>query len=180
MLETYALISDDQQEIYGWLHNASYYWRNDVNNSCVQSLLDSSNVIEKCIVGDNTEIGRNEPPRDYGQDRHSDKYSSRGGFQQISGGMEDNPSFILEDVLKGRGKNRIWYKVEFYSTRPVEDLKPIKGFDQVVRAGFRKKLKIVVPNLNDANPDVAYKITIAGLGKKKNEIQRPKQGVRWF
>jgi hypothetical protein len=181
LLETYALISDDQQEIYGWLHNASYYWRNDVNNPCVQSLLDSSNVIEKCIVGDNTEIGRNEPPGDYAQ-RHSDKYSSRGGFQQISGGMENNPSFILQDALKGGGKNRIWYKVEFFSTRSGENLKSIEGFDQVVRAGFGKKLKIVVPNLNDSNPDVAYKITMIGFGKKETEIRKPNKemGVRWL
>lgn len=175
LLETFALISEDNKEIYGWLHNASYFWRNDINNECLQSLLDSSNLVQPCAVGDNMRLGRNERATDYANDRHSDKYTSKGGFQPINGDLKNNPSFKVNKVLKGRGKNRAWYKVNFYSTQPGDNLVIISS--QYIRAGFGKNLKITIPNLNDEHPDVAFQITFVKRGKTK-PINRPPP--RWL
>ncbi len=170
-IETFALISDDLQEIYGWLHNASYYWRNLANQStCIQSLLDSSNLATDCFVGENMRMGRNESPRDYARSRHNDKYTDKGGVQHIDYGLEKNPFFVIEEAKKGCGKNRTWYKVEFFSTRPSDNLLPLRRYDQIVRTRAGRKLYITVPNLDDQNPDMAYKITFLSKGKKQPNL----------
>jgi hypothetical protein len=168
-IESYQLINEKKDKIIGWLHNATYYWRNEaVVNTCLQGLIDSSNLENPCTVAEDMVMGRNESPRDYNRDYHLDKYTSKGGFQPIRSnrGLEYNPTFKVENVNFSRGKNKHWYRVEFYSTQRERPIEPIHHAKQIVRANFFKDLVINVPNLDDMNPDVAFKITY--LGRSKN------------
>ncbi len=159
-LEVFALKSDDEKEVYGWLHNATYYWRNLAkDNLCVQGLLDSSNVEIKCMVGDNIQMGRNESPRDYANERHKDRYSDH-GVQPISQGLEKNPTMKIKDLLKKDGKQKVTYIVKFYATGPDENLKLLPEYTQKVQVGWGKNLKIQVPNLDNEHPDLAFTISL--------------------
>ena len=172
-IESFQLISEKQEKIIGWLHNATYYWRNiAVNDTCLQSLIDSSNLSFPCFVGSDTYLGKNDSPRDYARDIHEDKYTSKGGFQPISNaqGIKFNPIFKVENIKSNRGKKKYWYKVEFYSTQPNAKMAKIEGATQIVRANFFNDLVIHVPNLDANNPDVAFKITLLEKEKSSNRL----------
>lgn len=159
-VEVYALMSEDDTEVYGWIHNATYYWRNLApNNLCIRELLDSSNISTKCMVGDNIQMGKNEPRQDYNTDRHEDRFVNL-GVQPITGGLENNPSFKIGDLLKKVGKGRASYIITFYKTGANDQLQPLPEYTQTLQVGFGKNLKIVVPNLDDAHPDLAFKIQL--------------------
>lgn len=160
-LEVYALIREDQQEVYGWLHNATYYWRNLAPNSpCIQGLLDSSNLEMTCVVGENIPIGRNETPRDYARGIHTDKYSEK-GVLPIDKGLGKNPSFKIKGVEKRKSNEKIVYRIDFYSTNPNDNLAHLPEYTQELKANLANNLKFTVPNLDDKHPDLAFKITIA-------------------
>jgi len=174
-LETFQLVSEKKDRIIGWLHNATYYWRNiAVTDTCLQSLLDSSNLSSACFVGSDTFLGRGDSHRDYARNIHEDKYTSRGGFQPISNskGIENNPTFKVENVKFSRGRNKYWYRVQFYSTDPNKPMESISETTQIVTANFFKDLLIHVPNLDINNPDLAFKITLLGRSKKASDLQR--------
>tara|TARA_R110000737_G_scaffold233265_1_gene246555 strand:+ start:21802 stop:23916 length:2115 start_codon:yes stop_codon:yes gene_type:complete len=175
MIESFQLKNEKKDRIIGWLHNASYYWRNEaVNSTCLQGLLDSSNLENPCVVGEGIALGRNDSPRDYAREFHEDKYTSKGGFQPIQskGGIEDNPIFKVENVNFSRGRNKHWYKVEFFSTQVGKALEPIAGSTQIVRANFFKDLVIHVPNLDNSHPDVAFRVSYLGRSKKAESLTR--------
>jgi hypothetical protein len=175
LIESYQLVNEKKDRIIGWLHNASYYWRNEaVNSSCLTGLIDSSNLENPCVVAENIVMGRNESPRDYAREYHEDKYTSKGGFQPIHSteGIIKNPTFKVENVNFSRGKNKHWYKVEFFSTQYGQTMIPMSESTQIVRANFFKDLVIHVPNLDDANPDVAFRITYMGRSKKVENLSK--------
>lgn len=160
-LEMYALVNENENEAYGWIHNATYYWRNLApTNSCIASLLDSSNVNFDCKVGDNMTMGRREEPRDYARDNHKDRYSDK-GVQPITGGLDKNPSFKIEDLSRKVDGKKVTYQIDFYATGPDQKLEHLTAYTQKIRVGiWSKYLKITVPNLDDAHPDLAFRITI--------------------
>ncbi|MEY3236712.1 MAG: hypothetical protein RI883_813, partial [Bacteroidota bacterium] len=54
LIENYALKSENDERVLGWVHNASYYWRNLANDlPCIEELVNSNKLIEPCIVARN-------------------------------------------------------------------------------------------------------------------------------
>jgi hypothetical protein len=160
-LEMFAMVSEDEKEAYGWIHNATYYWRNLApTNSCIRSLLDSSNVDMQCMVGDNMQMGRREEPRDYARENHKDKYSDK-GVQPIIGGLKNNPNFKVKELTRKIKGKKVTYRVDFYATGPDQKLEHLNEYTQTIKVGFWSKyLKITVPNLDDIHPDLAFKISV--------------------
>lgn len=170
-VESFQLVSENKERILGWLHNATYYWRNEAaTNPCIQSLLDSSNLVTPCVVGGGLLVGRKEQPRDYAREFHKDYYTDNGGIQPIySSNIIKNPTFKIENVNGGRGKNKCWYQVEFFSTDANHSMQPIDG-TQIVSANLFRDLIIYVPNLDNNNPDVSFKINYIGKGKTPDNV----------
>lgn len=187
LLENYALKSNDNERVLGWIHNASYYWRNLANDlPCIQNLVETNNPGQPCIVAknpyfnsknSNTINGCNaseyydistENHTEFGHERYKDFYTDKGGAKQIDNGstIESNPTFNIVDLKKSKGSKKHWYKIEFYTTIG-DKLEKLHAATQFVYTNGGGTLKPHVPDLNDENPDFAYKISYFGIFQKK-------------
>ena len=194
LIENFALKSYNDERVLGWVHNASYYWRNMANDlPCLQELVNSDKLIEPCIVAKNNYYNpknKNEingaPISEYhdiskenhsgfNNSRYKDSYTDKGGARPIEeqGGFLNNPTFTVSSLKKSSGSKKNWYKIEFFYTHG-SNLNVVNEFTQIIHTEVNGDLKPHVPNLNDANPDYAYKITYIGRYKKNAEILKVK------
>jgi hypothetical protein len=194
LIENFALKSDNDERVLGWVHNASYYWRNMANDlPCLQELVNSNKLSEPCIVAKNNyynpknknEINgapiseyhdiSKENHSDFKNSRFKDSYTDKGGTRPIEeqGGFLNNPTFTVSSLKKSSGSKKNWYKIEFFYTHG-SNLNVVNEFTQIIHTEVDGDLKPHVPNLNDANPDYAYKITYIGRYKKNAEILKVK------
>ena len=152
-IENFALKSENDSLIIGWVHNATFYWRNlNGKNACVQSLLDSSTLSEPCMVEPNYDLNR-ETNKNFQNKRYKDKYSDDGGALELYESF-----FEIKDVSRKMNGEKITYQVDFYRIQKGEMLH-LPDDSQVVQANRFGKLKIMAPPLDYDNPDYAYKIT---------------------
>jgi hypothetical protein len=194
LIENFALKSSTDERVLGWVHNASYYWRNLANDvPCIQELVISNKLSEPCIVARNfnykaknkNEINgaplseyhdiSKENHSDFNNNRYKDRYTDKGGAKEIkaAGGFLKNPTFTVSSLKKSTGLKKNWYKIEFYYTHG-SNLDVVSEFTQILHTEVDGDLKPHVPNLTDTNPDFAYKISFIGKHKKKAEILKVK------
>lgn len=187
-IENYCLVSNDQERALGWVHNATYYWRNLADNSCISNLVsgesaqsppcrvapdpygfDPSDRPYECLPRKwhnmyNPEV---ENLKDFAKEQFTDYYTSRGGASPLGDEKElvKNPTFVVSG-LKASGlskKKRNWYRVEFYSTKASHTSpEPISEYTQELVSRPSGKLGVNIPPLNDEHPDFSYKISFIG------------------
>ena len=165
-IESYALVSKNKDTILGWVHNATYYWRNLVDEMpCLQDLLAKGKLTSKCIVGEGHDLNE-EGLGDYNLPRFEDDFTFSGGVQPIiSDRIVDNQTFKVKHLKKSFGFSKNWYEVTFYEVN-AKKLVEAKQFTQTVSSNFNGSIKIHVPNLNQVNPDYGYKVRWIGKREK--------------
>lgn len=169
-IENIYLLSENQEHVLGWVHNATFYWRNlEKEHPCIKELIDKSKLTYPCIVGDGYDIN-NEGAGDYAGARFHDNYTEKGGALEISStNMEDNPTFKISGLKSSKGREKNWYKIEFYSTNGTT-LKLEESATQVLSSSWSSTITPNVPNLDKVNPDYAYKVIYLGKSKAKPAI----------
>jgi hypothetical protein len=172
-LENITMVSEDETRALGWVHNATYHWRNlEQTNDCIADLIDNGRFDSLvCTVESGIKIAvGNEQPEI--KEKNVDLYTDRGGVVDIvnENPMEDNPTFEITG-LKGNGNRTYnpwakqhWYRVSYYNTRGAVSEKPV--FIQVLATNSFGKLKPNVPNLDSDNPDYSYKVEYLGKFSK--------------
>jgi hypothetical protein len=166
-IENFSLVSENQERILGWVHNATFFWRNLGKDSpCIQEVLEKGKMTYSCFVGEGYDIN-NDGPGDYTNKTYEDDYTNKGGAQTISNeNLDDNPIFEINNLRKSIGSEKNWYKIEFYSTNG-KTLILETSLTQILPTNLFSTLKPHVPNLDKINPDYAYKISFIGKSKNK-------------
>ena len=166
-LENIALVSENKERALGWIHNATFYWRNlEKESPCIQELISKSKLTYPCFVVGGYDIN-NEGPGDYDRKSYEDDYTCKGGAQEIKSSTNflDNPTFELTNLKSSFGSRKNWYKIEFYATNG-KKLELINQFTQVVSSTIFSKIKIHTPDLDKINPDYSYKVSYLGKYEK--------------
>lgn len=166
LIETYYLRSEDQEYILGWVHNASYYWRNMYDqNSCIDELVQSATISTPCVYPDGW-IQDGTTTNEFSDILYTDSHTSSGGATPIqnSVGPEYNPTFEIHGLKFNPFQflpfaKKHWYQVDYYDTY---NLGPIVE-TQVVATNMLGVLKPNVLNLDDAHPDYGYKVSYLGF-----------------
>ncbi len=166
-IEMLALTSENQERVLGWVHNATFYWRNlESEYPCIKELIDRSQLKYGCIVGDGYDIN-SEGPGDYAGQRFKDAYTESGGAQPISSEkLENNPTFKISGLKASYGREKNWYKIEFYQTNGTKLILDPK-YTQILSSNARSAISPNVPNLDKENPDYSFKVTFLGKSKEK-------------
>lgn len=192
LIENFALVNESKDQVVGWVHNASYYWRNlGQTNECMNHLITSTTAESKpcyfAVDKDGFPYDFNEYaciPRVYNDVYHheavtgfegfTDNYSKEGA--QAINYETDALSFEISGLKKSTMKlfksNRHWYKIEFYSTVANENTQvPVSTFTQILMTSSSGKLSPIAPTMDGVHPDYSYKIVY--LGYKKEEEVKP-------
>ena len=167
-IENFALVSENKERALGWVHNATFYWRDLFTlNPCIKELLDNNGVLKKpCETEDESAaLGSNTMGYTYDNKEFMDKFSRAKGAQEV------HANFVIKG-LKGNGNriynpwaNQHWYKISYYSTRGEFDESSIMQIESTNAFG---KLKPKAPKMGLNNSDYSYKIEYMGFLKKKN------------
>lgn len=168
-IENFALVSENQERVLGWVHNATFYWRNlEPEYPCIKELVDKSKLSYPCMVGDGYDLNT-EGPGDYAADKYKDDYTENGGTQTISTEViATNPTFKISGLKKSRGAQKYWYKVEFYAVNGTKLVMDASATQTISSDAFGS-ITPCVPNLDKVNPDYSYKVVYLGKAKKAPE-----------
>lgn len=166
-LENFALRSENKERVLGWIHNATFYWRN-LNEPCIQQLLDSGKVENPCELQDKSPAlgSRVISFYNYSNPNFEDAYSNKEGAQEVI----DRPIFKVKGLKRNFNQlynpwaKKHWYKISYYVTHGEVDSTPIETM--VISTNILGKLKPRVPELTKENPDYSYKIEYEGLEKR--------------
>ena len=170
MLENFALVSEPKDTILGWVHNATFYWRNLLNeNSCVAEIVNLDSLKYPCFVGEGHDVNQ-EPKGNFKDNRFNDNYTIEGGSKAIKNkSIQENPCFQVSHLRRSSFARNQWYKVVFYHVNG-GDLKVHETATQLVSSSIFGKIKVHTPNLDNENPDYAYKIFWIGSSKKREGL----------
>lgn len=179
-VENYSLVSEDGLKAMGWVHNATYYWRNlAAVTPCIQNLVDGK-VKENapCHCAQDPSGSKNpyvfprryidmyehENTQGYNYEKIPDAYTEKGAIPIVSTDPKDNPEVKISGFKKSSwGKQKSWYRIEFYNTRTANS-EPVSALTQRVSTSIFGQIRFRVPNLDQENPDYAYKIIYLGEG----------------
>lgn len=186
-LEHFALKQDNEEHVFGWIHNATFYWRNmAASNPCLQNLINGTTVNNTpcyyrvdpngypfsqlgyaCPI-EHSDVYKHEDLKGFDHPKLKDAYTDNGGAQVIqnTNGNANNPTFKIMD-LKSSGlfSKKQWYKIEYYYTSGETTGIAIKE-TQILSTNRRGILEPHVPNLDFEHPDYAYKVVYLGKYKK--------------
>ena len=182
MLENFALQDEKKEHVIGWIHNATFYWRNLADsNPCLINLVDektdlntpcyfskdpygySFSMLGKACPIEHNSVYEHEDLTGFDHPKLKDKYTDKGGAQTIqnSSGMRQNPTFKLKELKTSGLNKKHWYTVEYYFTEgEVAGKAPIEA--QTISTNALGTLEVNVPNLDFNHPDYAYKVTYLG------------------
>jgi hypothetical protein len=188
-LENFALKSENKERVLGWVHNATYYWRNLANdNPCIQNLVNDSYFLNSpCNVAQdpygfpiNYNIWDFCSPReyhrmynpavelyltDYDSEIYEDHFTNDGGTQSLPFWT----TFTIKDLKVSGLIKKHWYQIDFFYTH-LNNLIPVSGFNasQTIHTDVFSRLNPQLPiSSNSANTaDFCYKITYLGHYKK--------------
>ena len=165
-IENFALTSESKERVLGWVHNATFYWRNMSDlKPCIQELLDSGKVENPCELEDKSPAlgSRVISFYNYNNPNFEDRYSNKEGAHELLDesifkikGLKRNFNRLLNPWAK-----KHYYKISFYTTHGEVDTSAVAT--SVISANIFGKLKPHVPELTNANPDYSYKIEYVGL-----------------
>jgi hypothetical protein len=153
LIENYALKNEKKTKVIGWVHNATYYWRN-ISSSCMDELMNKGYFETPFQLNDGYVIGKKKKERtDF--NRCSDSYSSK-GVQDIT-----DETFKVKGLIKRKifGKGH-WYQIQFYSTINNQEVD-----NKTYKTNIWGKLKPVFPKSEEQ--DFSYKINYVGESKKE-------------
>lgn len=189
-IENYALKRADSEHVIGWIHNATFYWRNLANElPCLQELVDSNKLLNPCYVAKNKHFNpanvgeiniceysekhnvNLEINTEYDHSRYKDHFTDKGGAIDLGDTCDilKNPIFVINDLKPSFGAKKNWYKIEYYYTKGNSLVINTKA-TQVLHTNSEGELKPHVPLMNANNPDYAYKIVFVGRSKRKADI----------
>jgi hypothetical protein len=183
-IENYHLVTGNKERVLGWLHNATYYWRNQAGSgTCIQNLINGNQSSNPpCIViedpygyppngnqfpwSETDENHHGNLNADFGAARYSDNYSPDG--QSVG----PNEEYKIKDLKPQPilSNKHHWYRIDYYPTQGSSGwgqvLYNLSAWEHTNLAG---NLKPKVPTLDANNPDYAYKVTYLGKYKNQNE-----------
>jgi hypothetical protein len=194
-IENFTLVSSNKESAMGWVHNATYYWRNLWDeNPCVRNILEGKTSDNQPCYYARDEHGH--PFQKYGtpcpwnhvdvyvhenlsgfdKKEFKDKYTDEAGSVPIVRHEKGRtPTFEISGLLGAASPKKHWYRVEFFSTH-TNELKHMKSLDRVIHTSAGGDLDIEVPNLDSATPDYAYKVVYIGRSTKarmKKKLKNP-------
>jgi hypothetical protein len=201
-IENFVLVSKNKDRALGWVHNATYYWRNLAtdNGGCIQNLVDNSPFSNPPCFFDidpfgfpyvNNDQGYDAPQpwnHVYANDHESsagldnsdydDDFTNEGGWVLVGANFEEE---ILIKKLKvsGVGSKKHWYRIDYYVTR-LEDQIPIHSGTngtQTIHTNILGRLRPKIPVMGNTNPDFAYKVTYLGHYKNYSENTKDSSDV---
>lgn len=192
-LEHYALEQENKERALGWIHNATFYWRNMVErNSCLKNIIEGtssnntpcyfrvdpnghpySKLGYACPI-EHSDVYKHENLKDFDHPQLKDAFTEKGGAQIIhcTEGNSKNPTFRISN-LKSSGlfAKKHWYSVQFYYTQG-NNFGVVANETQVLSTNRRGMLEPHVPNLDFENPDFAYKAIYIGEYKKSERSDK--------
>ena len=170
LIENFALVSKEKENVLGWVHNATYYWRNLTKDlPCLQELVDDGKLNDPCFVGEGHNLN-DEGTGDYQRENFKDNYTDSLGAQPIvNKSISMNPIFKIKSLKMSNGFSKNWYKIIFYEVNS-DELRTRNEYSQIISTNLFGTLKIHVPNLEITNPDFAYKIQFIGKSKKNTGV----------
>jgi len=154
----------------GWVHNATFYWRNLKEiNPCLAELIDSGKISNPCKLEDKSPLlgGEINPNTNYENIKFVDKYTDQNGAIKSI----EYETFNVKGLKKNGNRviipwgKKHWYKVSFYSTYGEVNSKPVEFREY--STSVTGKLNIYIPKLTIENPDFSYKIEYVGFEKRK-------------
>ena len=172
-IENFALKSDDKLRVLGWVHNATFYWRNMFEISpCIGELVDDGKVSNPCEMEDKSpDLGAKiNDYYNYNNSNFIDSYSNNTGAQEFL----DKPVFKIKGLKRNFNRRynpwarKHWYRISFYTTYGEVGNKAFSS--TLISTTPSGTLKPHAPDLTKENPDYSYKIEYLGL-KRKGEIQ---------
>ncbi len=176
-LENYALVSEDKERILGWVHNATYYWRNLENeNSCLHNLIANKTTLnEPCYFAEDpfahpyqkggsapqpwnhNDVYDHEPTHVFNDKRDKDAYTDEGGARKLKEGK----SFKISGLKRSWLGRKQTYQITFYATSAFAlPVASEANATQIRTSNCLGRLRIVYPYSpqGNAQPDYAYKI----------------------
>ena len=189
-IENFALKSKNKERVLGWVHNATFYWRNLVSsNVCVENLVyDSYWANNSCQVAQDIygfPLNHNEGaciPRVYHEmyniavedyllnfenddyDKYTDNYTNNGGPVTLLAGS----TFTIKNLKVTGLLKKHWYRIDFYSTHS-GNLIPtgLIGSSQTQHTNFLGRITPMIPfdippSALEQTADYAYKVTYLG------------------
>jgi len=172
-IENFALKSDDKLRVLGWVHNATFYWRNMFEISpCIGELVDDGKVSNPCEMEDKSpDLGAKiNDYYNYNNSNFIDSYSNNTGAQEFL----DKPVFKIKGLKRNFNRRynpwarKHWYRISFYTAYGEVGNKAFSS--TLISTTPSGTLKPHAPDLTKENPDYSYKIEYLGL-KRKGEIQ---------
>lgn len=153
--EVYYLRDEKGDKLYGWVHNATAFWRNETS-ACIGELIEKKHLSQPCKMEDGAELGCAPPCAawiDYPGKNYLDDYQKIIELKNLIveiGGLRMSPVF---------GKKH-QYKIQWYSTEG-------KGGvfkEELLNSKASGKLRLNVPEMGPGKAnDHAFKITWMGL-----------------
>ena len=154
-IENFYMVRKNKEWAMGWVHNATYRWRNFYNSSpCIRSVVDNQSLNYTCIAEDGTLL---EPSSSDNYSDHTDYYGN-------------NVSNIVNKPIKIKGLKgawgwkKHWYRIDFYQTQNVSPSNMF-SYSLTQHTNISGTLKPAI-TLKSPSPDFAYKVTY--LGKYHN------------
>lgn len=169
LIENVAMVNEEKTRALGWVHNATFFWRNLYSsNDGIKELVDNGFLDPPCVLENNSIPGIQNTGNAFNLDRYEDAYTPFGGIQPIYNascssqnpifrltGFKTNPLQAFNPLAK-----KHWYKVAFFSTHDFECDSSIET--QIIHTDIFGQLNPHVPNLVIKNPDYAYKVEYLG------------------
>ena len=127
-IESFTLTSANQQRAIGWVHNATFYWRNLENNSCLMNLVDHNALANPpCYVAIDpfgypynttqpwihNDVYDHENTDGFSHNDFVDDYTDNGGYYLIE---NDDEIFKIKDLKSSGFINKEHYQIDFYHT----------------------------------------------------------------
>lgn len=182
-IENYHLVAANQERVLGWLHNATYYWRNMAGTgTCVQNLLEGAQSSNPpCIISedpygfppgsgqfpwlyvDANQYGNTDA--NYASPNYADNFTPNGSA------VGSNTDYKIKGLKPQQwfSAKHHWYRIDYYYTCGTSGWgQVIPGMSAWEHTNLAGNLKPKVPNLDGTNPDYAYKVTY--LGKYKSNL----------
>jgi len=168
-IENFALKASDKTKVLGWVHNATFYWRNMFEISpCLGELVDSGKISNPCKMEDKSPDlgGRVNSYYNYKNPNFVDAYTDNNAAHEVM----DRPIFKIKGLK--RNFNRLynpwakkhWYEISYYNTHGEVDTTAVEV--DIISTNLLGKLKPRVPELTNENPDYSYKIEYLGLKRR--------------
>ncbi len=151
----FYMVRKNKEWAMGWVHNATYRWRNFYNSSpCIRSVVDNQTLNYSCIAEDGYPL---EPSSADDYSDHTDHYGNN-----VSNVV--NEIFKIKGLKGAWGWKKHWYRIDFYQTQNVSS-GAMFSYSLTQHTNISGTLKPAI-TLKSPSPDYAYKVTY--LGKYHN------------